>query len=81
MRLAAVGAKTVKDIMHRGCVAFDVDDTDFVVAAEMIRRHIKVAPVLKDGVMEGYISRAYLIKRMMRAAKPGSDAEVLDDQH
>ena len=31
--------------------------------------------------MEGYISRAYLIKRMMRAAKPGSDAEVLDDQH
>ena len=81
VRLAAVGAKPVKDIMHRGCIAFDVDDADFVVAAEMIRRHIKVAPVLKDGVMEGYISRAYLIKRMMRAAKPGSDAEVLDDQH
>lgn len=81
MRLATVGAKLVKDVMHRGCVTFSVDETDFSVAAEMIRRHIKIAPVLKDGVMEGYISRAYLIKRMMRAANFRNDVEILDDQH
>ena len=74
VRLAAVGAKPVKDIMHRGCIAFDVDDADFVVAAEMIRRHIKVAPVLKDGVMEGYISRAYLIRSMILEKNRGEKA-------
>jgi CBS domain-containing protein len=66
-RLAAIASKPVSDVMHRNCVTFDVDESDFAVASTMISKHIKIAPVMKDGIMVGYISRAYLIKRMMRS--------------
>ena len=67
VRLAEIASKPVSEIMHRNAVTFDESDSDFAVASAMIRRHIKVAPVLKDGVMQGIISRAYLIRCMMRS--------------
>ncbi len=78
-RLARIAHKPVSEVMQRHCVTFDVGETDFVVASEMIGKHIKIAPVLKDGVMEGYISRTYLLKRMMRTSSDG-DAEPRKDR-
>ncbi|MGI6075585.1 MAG: HPP family protein [Pyramidobacter sp.] len=74
-RLATIAQKSVSEVMQRHCVTFDVDETDFVVASEMICKHIKIAPVLNEGVMEGYISRAYLLKRMMRACGDSTSKE------
>lgn len=64
-RLAAVADDPVTNAMHKECFVFQAEDIDFNVASEMIRHHIKIAPVLKDGLMIGCITRAYLIKRMM----------------
>ena len=77
-RLARIAEKAVTEIMHRQCVCYNVDDSDFAVASSMIHHHIKVAPVVNaDGVMEGSVSRAYLIRRMMRGAlrAPAGDDE------
>ena len=78
-RLASIAAKPVSEIMHRNCVTFDVDDSDFAVASMMISKHIKIAPVMKEGIMVGYISRAYLIKRMMRSYGNSSHSFEEDD--
>lgn len=65
-RFAAVRYNKVSDIMQPKVICFKEDDTDFAVAAEMIRRHFKVCPVTDaNGLFVGCISRAYLIRAMI----------------
>lgn len=67
-RFSAVRFKKVAEIMQKNVITFREDEKDFAVAAEMIRRHLKVCPVTdKKGKFSGCISRAYLIRAMMLA--------------
>ena len=50
----------------KNVVCFNKDDSDFAVAAEMIRRHFKICPVIdENGIFVGCVSRAYLIRSMI----------------
>ncbi|MCD8164576.1 MAG: CBS domain-containing protein [Synergistaceae bacterium] len=65
-RFAAIRYKKVTEIMQEKVVCFNKDDSDFAVAAEMIRRHFKVCPVIdENGIFVGFVSRAYLIRSMI----------------
>ena len=66
-RFAAIRYKKVTEIMQKNVVCFNKDDSDFAVAAEMIRRHFKICPVIdENGIFVGCVSRAYLIRSMIR---------------
>ena len=57
----------VGEIMQKKVITFNVDDSDFAAASEMLKKHIKLAPVIDNkGTYVGCISRAFLIRSMMR---------------
>ena len=74
-RFAAIRYKLVTEIMQKNVVCFKKDDSDFTVAAEMIRRHFKICPVTdENGFFVGCISRAYLIRSMILEKNRGEKA-------
>ena len=74
-RFAASRYKLVTEIMQKNVVCFKKDDSDFTVAAEMIRRHFKICPVTdENGFFVGCISRAYLIRSMILEKNRGEKA-------
>ena len=74
-RFAAIRYKLVTEIMQKYVVCFKKDDSDFTVAAEMIRRHFKICPVTDEtGFFVGCISRAYLIRSMILEKNRGEKA-------
>ena len=74
-RFAAIRYKLVTEIMQKNVVCFKKDDSDFTVAAEMIRRHFKICPVTdENGFLVGCISRAYLIRSMILEKNRGEKA-------
>ena len=74
-RFAAIRYKLVTEIMQKNVVCFKKDDSDFTVAAEMIRRHFKICPVTdENGFFVGCISRAYLIRSMILETNRGEKA-------
>ncbi|MDO5114725.1 MAG: CBS domain-containing protein [Synergistaceae bacterium] len=75
-RFAAVRNRRVTDIMQKKVFCFKKEDSDFTVAAEMIRRHFKICPVVDDdGYYVGCVSRAYLIRAMMLEKNRGEKKE------
>ena len=74
-RFAAIRYKLVTEIMQKNVVCFKKDDSDFTVAAEMIRRHFKICPVTdENGFFVGCISRAYLIRSTILEKNRGEKA-------
>ncbi len=74
-RFAAIRYKLVTEIMQKNVVCYKKDDSDFTVAAEMIRRHFKICPVTdENGFFVGCISRAYLIRSMILEKNRGEKA-------
>ena len=74
-RFAAIRYKLVTEIMQKNVVCFKKDDSDFTVAAEMIRRHFKICPVTdENGFFVGCISRAYLLRSMILEKNRGEKA-------
>ena len=56
----------VSEIMNPKPVCIKTDISDFAAAAEMIRRHLKVCPVVDaENHLVGYVSRPYLIRAMV----------------
>ena len=73
LRFAAKRNTKVTEIMQPQVYCAKEDDTDFVIATEMIRRHFKICPVVNaDGVFTGYVSRAYLIRGMILSDQKGN---------
>ncbi|MDO4987781.1 MAG: CBS domain-containing protein [Synergistes sp.] len=65
-RFQRIRKNKVSEIMNPKPVCILETDSDFKAASEMIRRHIKVCPVIDtEKHLMGYISRAYLIRSMI----------------
>ena len=56
-------------------ITFNEDDSDFNVASIVLKKNIKLAPVLRDGVMVGIISRTHLLEHML-GMEEGIDAFI-----
>ena len=66
-RFAANRNVKVGEIMQKKVITFNINESDFAAASEMLKKHIKIAPVTdNNGIYVGCISRAFLIRSMMR---------------
>lgn len=63
--LLGISDEPVSKFMITDVITFNEDDSDFNVASIVLRKNIKLAPVLRDGVMVGIISRTHLLEHML----------------
>lgn len=63
--LLDISDEPVSKFMITDVITFNEDDSDFNVASIVLRKNIKLAPVLRDGVMVGIISRTHLLEHML----------------
>jgi len=63
--LLGIGNDPVSRFMVKDVITFNEDDSDFNVATIVLKNNIKLAPVLRDGVMVGIISRTHLLEHML----------------
>lgn len=76
-RLNAIAGNPVSKYMKQDVITFDEDDSDFYVANKVIKDNIKMAPVLKDGILIGVVSRSHLLRHLLRY--PQDVDEALND--
>lgn len=72
-RLQRVSLDTVEKYMKKDVLVFDEEDTDLHVAMVLITKNLKRAPVVRDGVFVGSISRADLLDHILHSRKEPSD--------
>lgn len=73
--LLDISDEPVKRFMITEVITFNEDDSDFNVASIVLKKNIKLAPVLRDGVMVGIISRTHLLEHML-GMEEGIDAFI-----
>jgi CBS domain-containing protein len=72
-RLRTVSLDCVDKYMKKDVIVFDEKDTDLHVAMVLITKNLKRAPVVRDGLFAGVISRADLLDHILRSRKEPSD--------
>lgn len=65
VRLNAIANDPISKYMKVNIICFDEDDSDFYVANKVIKDNIKIAPVLRDGVLIGVVSRSQLLRHLL----------------
>lgn len=60
--------RTAKDVMSRHVLSVDTSATPAHVASLLEKRRIKRVPVIEDGKLVGIVSRADLVRALVRAA-------------
>lgn len=63
--LLDISNEPVSRFMVTDVITFNEDDSDFNVATIVLKNNIKLAPVLRDGMMVGIISRTHLLEHML----------------
>lgn len=82
VRLKAIANDPISKYMKVNIITFEESDSDFYVANKVIKDNIKIAPVLRDGVFIGVVSRSHLLRYLLLhpekvepQAKQGEQAE------
>lgn len=65
VRLRAIANDPISKYMKVNITSFDEEDSDFYVANKVIKDNIKIAPVLRDGVLIGVVSRSHLLRHLL----------------
>ncbi|SRR6056297_410252 len=64
--LVQISDEPIEKYMVRDVITFNEEDSDFNVASIVLKKNIKLAPVLRDGIMVGIISRTHLLEHMLQ---------------
>ncbi|HCR38140.1 MAG TPA: histidine kinase [Synergistaceae bacterium] len=72
-RLQRVSLERVDKYMKGDVIVFEEQDTDLHAAMVLISRNLKRAPVVRDGVFSGVISRADLLDYILHSREEPSD--------
>ncbi|MDO9509298.1 MAG: CBS domain-containing protein [Thermovirgaceae bacterium] len=72
-RLQRVSLDTVEKYMKKDVIVFEEQDTDLHVAMVLITKNLKRAPVVRDGVFAGTISRTDLLDYILQSREKPSD--------
>lgn len=64
--LVQISDEPIEKYMRKDVITFNEDDSDFSVASIVLKKNIKLAPVLRDGIMVGVISRTHLLEHMLQ---------------
>lgn len=72
-RLQRVSRETVEKFMKKDVIVFEEHDTDLHVAMVLITKDLKRAPVVRDGIFAGSISRADLLDYILHSRREPSD--------
>jgi CBS domain-containing protein len=80
-RFTKAHGATARDVMSTQLVSVGEDASAEVIAQLMEQHHIRRVPVLRDGKLVGIVSRADLLRAVLRpastaAAAPGDDAGI-----
>nr|WP_321502577.1 CBS domain-containing protein [uncultured Dethiosulfovibrio sp.] len=65
VRLQSIAKDPISKYMRRNIISFDETDSDFYVANKVIKDNIKIAPVLRNGVFIGVVSRSHLLRHLL----------------
>lgn len=74
VRLRSIAGDPVSKYMKQNIITFNEDDSDFYVANKVIKDNIKIAPVLRDGVLIGVVSRSHLLRHLLLHPEGVDDA-------
>jgi len=66
-RLFKISRDSVEKHMVRDVVYFDEEDSDFQVAMVLMQKNLKRAPVIRNGIFVGVVSRADLLDHILHS--------------
>ena len=72
-RLQGISLERVDKYMQTQVIVLDEQDTDLNAAMVLITKSLKRAPVVKDGVFSGVLSRSDLLDYILHSKKEPSD--------